>query len=107
MIDANMKMIVEKVDSVKEYLEYWTRAMADVHWFEKRGLFDYNRDEMVEEIAGEFGQSRSIHLVAKPPSTDEVLGVLGVKVRRDGLRREGPERCWHLRKMGASRSVET
>ena len=83
MIDANMKMIVEKVDSVKEYLEYWTRAMADVHWFEKRGLFDYNRDEMVEEIPGEFGQSGSIHLVAKSPSTDEVLGVLGVKVRRD------------------------
>ena len=83
MIDANMKMIVEKVDSVKEYLEYWTSVMADVHWFEKRGLFDYNRDEMVEEIAGEFGQPGSIHLVAKSPNTDEVLGVLGVKVRRD------------------------
>lgn len=78
-----MKVIVEKADSVEEYLKYWTKAMADVHWFKKRGLFDYNRDEMVEEIAGEFGQPGSIHLVAKSPSTDEVLGVLGVKVSRD------------------------
>lgn len=76
-----MKVIVEKAHSPKEYLEYWTRAMADVHWFKKRGFFDYNRDEMIEEITREFGKPRCIYLVAKSKKAENVLGVLGVKIR--------------------------
>lgn len=60
-----MEVVVERVHSAKEYLQYWTTAMADVHWFRRRRLFDYNCDEMVEEIAGEFGKPGSIHLVAR------------------------------------------
>lgn len=74
---------MERVHSVEEYLEYWTQSMVDVHWFEKQRLFDYNRDEMLEEIAEEFGKSGSIHLVAKSQDTGEILGVLEAKIRRD------------------------
>jgi ribosomal protein S18 acetylase RimI-like enzyme len=78
-----MKIIVERVHSAEEYLQYWTTAMANVHWFKKRRLFDYNRDEMVEEIAEEFGKPGSVYLVAKSQDTEELLGVLEVKTKRN------------------------
>lgn len=78
-----MKIIVERVHSAKEYLEYWTKAMADVHWFKKRRLFDYSRDEIAEEIAEEFEKCGSIYLVAKSQDTKEIMGVLRVKTKGD------------------------
>lgn len=83
MIGAKMRVIVERVHSAKEYLEYWAKVIADVHWFKKRRLFDYNRDEMTEEIAREFGKPRSIYLVARSQETEEILGVLDAKISRN------------------------
>jgi len=76
-----MKVTVERVYSVEQYLRYWTKSMADVHWFKNPRLFDYNRDEETEEIVREFGKPGSIYLVAKSQDTREILGVLGVKVK--------------------------
>lgn len=78
-----MKIVVERVHSAKRYLEYWTKAMANVHWFKKRRPFDYNRDEMIEEIEGEFEKPESVHFVAKSQDTHEILGVLETKIRRN------------------------
>ena len=72
---------MERAHSAKEYLEYWKSAMADIHWFKKRRLFDYNRDEMIEDVTREFGSPGSIGLVARSQESGEVLGVLGVSIR--------------------------
>ena len=77
-----MKIVVEKLDFAKDYLHYWTKAMADVHWFKEPRLFDYNRNDMIEEIMKNFAKSQSIHLVAKYKD-GEILGILGVKVSKN------------------------
>lgn len=75
------KYDIKQVQSVKKFLEYWTQAMADTHWFRESILFHYTRDEMIEEIIKEFDAPSNLHLVAKSKSTKEVLGALRVKIR--------------------------
>lgn len=77
-----MEIVVERVDSAKDYLQYWTKAMADVHWFKEQRLFDYDRKDMMEEITKDFDKPQSLHLVAKHKD-EEILGVLGVKVSKN------------------------
>jgi len=78
---VTMKIVVQRVHSPDVYLRYWTRAMADVHWFKKRRLFDYAREEMFEQIAEEFEKPESVHFVAKSRDAGKILGVLGVKTK--------------------------
>lgn len=76
-----MKTNIEIADSLDEYLLHWTKCIADVHWFDNPSPFDYNREEMAEEIAKEFNQPECIHLVAKSERSNEVLGTLKVKIQ--------------------------
>jgi ribosomal protein S18 acetylase RimI-like enzyme len=76
-----MKFTIKIADSLSEYLQHWTKAMADMHWFNASNPFGYVREEMTEEIAKEFNQPENIHLLAKSEAFGEVLGVLKVMIQ--------------------------
>jgi ribosomal protein S18 acetylase RimI-like enzyme len=75
-----MALIVEEAKSKEDYIKAWTECMEDVYWFKEQRLFDYNRDEMVQEISRDFNKSKSVFLVAKPEGSERIVGVLGVKL---------------------------
>jgi len=74
-----LEILIEEADSIKEYLEHWTKAMADVYWFTNPSLFDYVHEEIVEEITREFNQPNCMHLMAISQDSNEILGVLKVR----------------------------
>jgi len=75
-----MKIIVEMANSANEYMQQWTKAMVDAHWFHNPSLFYYNREEMAEEIVREFHKPECIHLLAKSADSNEILGCLKIKI---------------------------
>jgi len=75
------KYDIKQVRFMERFLKYWTQAMTDTHWFKEHILFHYTRNEMIEEIKKEFAEPSNLHLVAKFKGTNEVLGVLRVKIR--------------------------
>lgn len=77
-----MEILTKEADSLRGYLEHWTKAMAEVYWFINPILFDYVREEIVEEITKEFNQPNCMHLMAISQDSNEILGVLKVRTHK-------------------------
>ena len=75
--------VIRQVQSVGEFLKYWTQAMADTHWFKEQIPFHYIRKEMIEEITKEFAELGNLYLVAESKDVKEILGVLRVKIKEN------------------------
>ncbi|MFQ6068882.1 MAG: GNAT family N-acetyltransferase [Candidatus Bathyarchaeia archaeon] len=75
--------VIRQVQSVGEFLKYWTQAMVDTHWFKEQIPFHYTRKEMIEEITKEFAELGNLYLVAKSKDAKEILGVLRVKIKEN------------------------
>ncbi len=76
-----MRILVDRAESLEEYLQSWMKNMEDVHWFKERRLFDYDQDEMRESISREFDKPETLHFLARSEKNREAIGVLGVKVQ--------------------------
>ncbi len=75
-----MEVAVKEARSFREYIEPWKRAMQTTAWFRERRLFDYNSEEIMEDIKHAFQESRGIFLVAERLENHDVVGVLGATV---------------------------
>lgn len=78
-----MTITVKKAKSKKDYIRAWKEGMRHLHWFKESTLFNYNRDEMMQEIFGDFGETESAFFMAKLAKNEKVIGVLGIKLRKE------------------------
>jgi len=78
-----MEIVVEEAKSKDGYINAWIKGMQDLHWFKERRLFDYNRDEMIEELSKDFGKPDGVFLVAMLEGSKKNVGVLGIKLQAE------------------------
>jgi len=72
-------MIIEEAKSKEVYIRAWIEGMRPLHWFKEPRLFDYNSDEMMEELQREFGKLGSVFLKAVTGQNKRTIGVLGIR----------------------------
>lgn len=102
-----MAIIVEEAKSKEDYAKAWIKGMRHLHWFKERRLFDYNRNEEMEELSRNFGKPGHVFLRATQEGTDEDIGVLGIKLQGDVgvLRRWEPAVLLKERSSGAGKAL--
>jgi len=77
----NDKFIVKIADDVGLYTEVWSNAMKHLYWYKENPIFDFNRDEELDEIRGNFGAPNHLFLIAHSKNQDRIVGVLGLHYR--------------------------
>ena len=85
-------MIIEKAKSKEVYIRTWIEGMRHLHWFNEPRFFDYNPDEIMEELQREFGKPGSVFLKAVTGRSKKTIGVLRIRLKGEGdvLRRWEP-----------------
>ena len=74
-----MMITVARAQSWKDYKKAWIDCMKHLHWFEEQRLFDYNREEEIEELRKSFGKPENLFLVARQEGIEKIVGVLGIR----------------------------
>lgn len=102
-----MAIIVEEAKSKEDYIRAWIEGMRHLHWFKECRLFDYNRDEMMEELSRDFGKPGGVFLVAMLEGSENIIGVLGIKLQGEVgvLRRWEPAVPLKERSSGAGEAL--
>jgi len=76
-----MGFSVSEAKSPAEYLQTWKKAIQTAPWFRQRRLFDYDPEEIKEDIKQAFQKHANFFLIAKQKENkEEAVGVLGVTV---------------------------
>jgi len=61
------------------YKSVWKECMKDYYWFTENPVFDWNKDEELEDMESDFGKPGNIFLEAR--DDDKVVGVFGFRHR--------------------------
>lgn len=77
----NDEFVVEIADDVGLYTEVWSDAMKHLYWYQESPIFDFNKDEELDEIKADFGAPSHLFLIAHSKGQDKIVGVLGLHYR--------------------------
>lgn len=55
--------------------------MEHLYWYKESPVFDFNKDEEIDEMFSDFGRLGNLFLVAREYDQDEIVGVLGFRYR--------------------------
>lgn len=93
-------MNIASPEDWSQYLEAWSYCMSDAYWFREARFFDYSREEVTDELRGDWEAGNSVFMVAQ--GGGGIAGCLGLKIRgRSGvLRRWEPAVPARLRATG-------
>lgn len=61
------------------YKSVWNQCMKDYYWYKENPVFDWHKDEELEEMESDFGKAGRLFLEAH--SNGEIVGVFGVRHR--------------------------
>ncbi len=70
--------IVESADW-STYKSIWKKCMKNYYWYKEDPVFDWNKDEELEDMGSDFGQAGKVFLEAH--QDDKVVGVFGFRYR--------------------------
>ncbi|MHA1963221.1 MAG: GNAT family N-acetyltransferase [Candidatus Thorarchaeota archaeon] len=80
-MDTDYRFMIEPADDWETYSEAWSSAMEHLYWYKEGPVFDFNKDEEIEEMHSAFETPGNLFLVARIPGEDEIVGVLGFRYR--------------------------
>jgi len=78
-----MSISIRESESIDEHLQSWKIAMQNMPWFREHRLFDYDPDEIIEDIKQAYHDPNNLFLVAHQTKTREDVGVLGITVKNN------------------------
>jgi len=61
------------------FSEAWKSSMEHYYWYKENPIFDFNKDEELDEMSSDFDRLGNLFLVARPSDHDEIVGVLGLR----------------------------
>ena len=70
--------IVESSDW-SAYKSIWEKCMQDYYWYKKVRVFDFNREEELDEMAADFGKPGRVFLEAH--LNEDIIGLFGLRFR--------------------------
>ncbi len=75
------EIVVDHANDWKTYSQAWSTAMKHLYWYHKSPIFDFNKNEELDEMRSDFGTPGNLFLVARVQDQDEIVGVLGLRYR--------------------------
>ncbi|MHA2025765.1 MAG: GNAT family N-acetyltransferase [Candidatus Thorarchaeota archaeon] len=63
----------------KEYSRAWMAAMWNHYWYKESPIFDFNKDEELDEMQTDFDKPGNLFLEARRFDNNEIVGVLGLR----------------------------
>ncbi|MFW9809980.1 MAG: GNAT family N-acetyltransferase [Candidatus Thorarchaeota archaeon] len=63
------------------YSQAWNRSMKDFYWYKTDPIFDFNKNEELDEMRSDFDKPGNLFLVAINSRSSEIIGVLGLRYR--------------------------
>jgi len=64
-----------------QYSQAWKTSMQHLYWYKESPVFDYNKDEELDEMRSDFGRPGNLFLVARHSRSKELGGVLGLRYK--------------------------
>lgn len=80
-MDSDSLIIVEPANDWNTYSQAWSTAMKHFYWYQENPVFDFNKDEEIDELSSDFDDPGNLFLVAHVQGQDEIVGVLGFRYR--------------------------
>ena len=80
-MDTDNRIVVNPADDWESYSQAWSTAMEHLYWYQENPVFDFNKDEEIDEMQSDFGKPGNLYLVARLQGQDEIVGVLGLRYR--------------------------
>jgi GNAT superfamily N-acetyltransferase len=80
-MDTNYRIVVEPANDWDSYSQAWSTAMKHLYWYQENPVFDFNKDEEIDEMRSDFGNPGNLFLIAHVQDQDEIIGVLGFRYR--------------------------
>ena len=75
------EIVVDSANDWETYSQAWVTAMKHHYWYQESPIFDFNKNEELEEMRSDFGSPGNLFLVARIQSQDKIVGVLGFRYR--------------------------
>ena len=75
-----MGFVVDLAQDWYEYEKAWTACMQNHYWFKEPRILDFRRDEELAEQEQDFGRDDRAFLIARREDSQDIVGVLGLKV---------------------------
>ncbi|MFW9925743.1 MAG: GNAT family N-acetyltransferase [Candidatus Thorarchaeota archaeon] len=63
------------------YSQAWKRSMNDFYWYKLDPIFDFNKNEELDEMRFDFDKPGNLFIVASNSGSNEIVGVLGLRYR--------------------------
>lgn len=106
-MDTDYRFVVEPANDWDVYSKAWSSAMEHLYWYRENPIFDFNKDEEIDEMHSDFGAPGNLFLVARVQDQDKILGVLGFRYRdvMARLRRWEPAIIPQYRKSGVAEAL--
>ncbi|MFW9787789.1 MAG: GNAT family N-acetyltransferase [Candidatus Thorarchaeota archaeon] len=104
---SDFKIVIEPAGDWTTYSHAWVSAMEHLYWYQENPVFDFNKDEELEEMRADFNQPNHLFLVARLEDNDEIVGVLGLRHRElvARIRRWEPAIVPEFQDTGISRAL--
>ncbi len=80
-MDTDYNIVVEPADDWESYCQAWSTAMEHLYWYQENPVFDFNKDDEIDEMRLDFEKPGNLFLVARLQDQDEIVGVLGLRYR--------------------------
>jgi GNAT superfamily N-acetyltransferase len=80
-MDTNYRIVVEPANDWDTYSQAWSTAMKHLYWYQENPIFDFNKDEEIDEMRSDFENPGNLFLIAHVQDQDEIVGVLGFRYR--------------------------
>ncbi|MFX1561219.1 MAG: GNAT family N-acetyltransferase [Promethearchaeota archaeon] len=80
-MDSDASIVVEPADDWETYSIAWSDAMKHLYWYRENPIFDFNKNEEIEEMHSDFQKPGNLFLVARLLDQDKIVGVLGFRYR--------------------------
>ncbi len=63
----------------EHYSRVWKTSMQHLYWYKESPVFDFNKDEEIDEMRSDFGKPGNLFLVARLSDSNETVGALGLR----------------------------
>ncbi|MBY8997232.1 MAG: GNAT family N-acetyltransferase [Candidatus Thorarchaeota archaeon] len=80
-MEPDHQFVVEPANDLETYSGAWSTAMEHLYWYQESPVFDFNKNEEIDELRSDFGTPGNLFLVAHLQGKDEIVGVLGFRYR--------------------------
>lgn len=77
------KVVIKRDNDWTEYSEAWKTAMEHHYWYQENPIFDFNKNEELDDMRMDFESPQSMFLSAYVGTPVDIVGVLGL--RHNGL----------------------